>query len=53
VSGATDHTPPDGEPSAGPEPDQPMLALLMAYQRRDWRRGARTPVEDYPPATKS
>src|SRR6516165_9432776 len=44
---ATDELPPDSEPSEGTEPEWPMLALVMAYQRRDWRRGARTQVEDY------
>jgi tetratricopeptide (TPR) repeat protein/tRNA A-37 threonylcarbamoyl transferase component Bud32 len=43
----TGDTRPRGEPSGGTDPDRPMLALLMAYQRRDWRRGERTPVEDY------
>src|SRR4051812_26287697 len=47
MTGATDDPPPDGEPSEGTEPERPMLALVMAYQRRDWRRGARTPVETY------
>src|SRR5215469_15033708 len=47
MTGATDDMPPDGEPSGGTEPDRPMLALLMAYQRRSWRRGERTPVEEY------
>jgi tetratricopeptide (TPR) repeat protein/tRNA A-37 threonylcarbamoyl transferase component Bud32 len=45
MTGATDDTPSDGSPSGGTEPDRSMLALLMAYQRRAWRRGARTPVE--------
>src|SRR5215472_11456038 len=47
MTGATDDTPADGDPSGGTEPDRPMLALLMAYQRRAWRRGDRTPVEVY------
>src|SRR6516164_4866780 len=47
MTGATDDRPPDGEPSGGDEPDRPMLALLMAHQRRAWRHGERTPVEDY------
>jgi hypothetical protein len=47
MSEATGDTPPAGEPSGDTEPDQPMLALLMASQRRAWRRGERIPVEDY------
>jgi WD40 repeat protein/tRNA A-37 threonylcarbamoyl transferase component Bud32 len=47
MTAATDDMPPDGETSGGIEPDRPMLALLMAYQRRAWRRGERTPVEAY------
>src|SRR6516165_10342862 len=47
MTGATDDRPPDGSPTGGTEPDRPMLALLMAYQRRDWRRGERTPAEEY------
>jgi serine/threonine protein kinase len=42
---ATGDTLPSGEPSGGSAADQPMLALLMAYQRRAWRRGERTLVE--------
>jgi eukaryotic-like serine/threonine-protein kinase len=45
MTGATDDTPADGAPPGGTEPDRPMLALLMAYQRRAWRRGERTSVE--------
>jgi tetratricopeptide (TPR) repeat protein/tRNA A-37 threonylcarbamoyl transferase component Bud32 len=41
----TGDTPPAGEPMGDTEADRPMLALLMAYQRRAWRRGERTPVE--------
>src|SRR5262245_33417649 len=47
MTGATDDMPPHGSPSGGTEPDRPMLALVMAYQRRDWRDGEPTPVEDY------
>src|SRR5262245_27064864 len=47
MTGATDDMAPEGSPSGGTEPDRPMLALLMAYQRRAWRRGERTPVEEY------
>jgi tetratricopeptide (TPR) repeat protein/tRNA A-37 threonylcarbamoyl transferase component Bud32 len=47
MTGATGDTTPGGEPVGGTEPDRPMLALLMAYQRRAWRRGERTPVEAY------
>src|SRR6516165_2483203 len=44
---ATGDKPPADEPSGDTEADRPMLALLMAYQRRAWRRGECTPVEDY------
>jgi WD40 repeat protein/tRNA A-37 threonylcarbamoyl transferase component Bud32 len=47
MTGATDDAPADGGPSSGTDPDRPMLALLMAYQRRAWRRGERTPVEAF------
>jgi serine/threonine-protein kinase len=35
----------DDDRSVGTEPDRPMLALLLAYQRRAWRRGERVAVE--------
>jgi tetratricopeptide (TPR) repeat protein len=34
------------DPPGGGELDRPMLALLLAYQRRGWRRGDRVAVED-------
>jgi serine/threonine-protein kinase len=47
MTGAADDAPPDGGLSEGSEPDRPILALVMAYQRRAWRRGERTRVEAY------
>src|SRR5262245_17064368 len=47
MSGASGDPAPHGEPAEGADPDRPMLALLMAYQRRGWRRGERAPVEAY------
>src|SRR4051812_38667610 len=29
------------------DPDRPILSLLLAHQRRSWRRGGRAPVEAY------
>jgi hypothetical protein len=47
MTGPTDEPPLDGDPPGGAEPDRPMLALLLAYQRLAWRRGERVPVEAY------
>ena len=50
MTGATDDPPPDGEPSGSIEPDRAMLALVLAHQRRAWRRGERRPRRGIPRA---
>ena len=45
MTGPTDDRVPDGDRAGGAEPDRPMLALLLAYQRRAWHRGERAAVE--------
>src|SRR5262249_57474315 len=37
----------DDDRAGGAEPDRPMLAVLLAYQRRAWRRGERAALEAY------
>ena len=45
MTGPTDETPPERDPASGPGPDRPMLGLVLAYQRRAWRRGERASAE--------
>jgi tetratricopeptide (TPR) repeat protein/tRNA A-37 threonylcarbamoyl transferase component Bud32 len=47
MTGPTDNRLLDDDRAGGTEPDRPMLALLLAYQRRAWRRGERAAVEAY------
>src|SRR5262245_1213029 len=47
MTGPTDHPPLDSDPAGSTDADRPMLALLLAYQRRAWRQGDRVPVETY------
>ena len=47
MTGTTDDLLPGDDRTETNEPDRPMLALLLAYQRRAWRRGERAAVEEY------
>jgi hypothetical protein len=47
MTGQTGDPPPGDDQTGTDEPDRPMLALLLAYQRRAWRRGERAAVETY------
>jgi tetratricopeptide (TPR) repeat protein/tRNA A-37 threonylcarbamoyl transferase component Bud32 len=47
MTGPTDGDPHCDAPAGISGPDQSLLALLQAHQRRGWRRGGRPPVEAY------
>jgi hypothetical protein len=47
MTGPTDERLLDDDRAGDTEPDQPMLALLLAYQRRARQRGERSAVEAY------
>src|SRR5262245_39000107 len=47
MTGPIGALPPGDAPIGRPDPDRPILSLLLAHQRRGWRRGERAPVETY------